>query len=102
MKRDPPRRIELFCDYGADPLWARDSRGESGMVEIDSLPLSEALSRDLRAWAKSFMDITWPPDTRVADQAMFRLHSQEGAELAARLRRELGDGVEVVYDGGGT
>jgi hypothetical protein len=93
-----PERLVLECDYAADPLWATTSDGETLMVELDPLPLSDDLKADLRAWARTFQEITWPPDAdRRPDSEQWQDFVARGDGLARRLQEELGSAVEVVY-----
>ncbi|MDN5777829.1 MAG: hypothetical protein L0H96_13050 [Humibacillus sp.] len=40
--------LRVFPDYAADPVW-----DETGMVDLNRLPLSDALVTALRGWARS-------------------------------------------------
>ena len=93
-----PKRLVLECDYAADPLWAQSPDGETFMVELDPLPLSDDLKADLRTWARAFEEITWPPDTEhQPDPKQWRGFVARGRDLARRLHEELGSSIEVVY-----
>ena len=92
-----PLPILLMADYHADPLWYRTPHGTGGrMISLESLPLSPALKRRLRAWADRYDGLMatgyeWPsPEVGLAWVA-------EGRDLLEPLRVELGPGYDVLY-----
>ncbi|MGH3430693.1 MAG: hypothetical protein ACRDQZ_24530 [Mycobacteriales bacterium] len=98
MNPPVPIPILLDADYGADPLWRRDSSrpGGSSMLPLDNLPLSPELKGRLRAWADRFDDLMhtdyeWPT---AAEEARW---IAEGRALVEPLRAELGPGYKVEY-----
>ena len=96
----PERRIRLMADYFCFPLW-HDGGAEAGDIDPASLPIDDALKRDLDAWARAFDAILdmddpankggWESPQACADFAA------QGARLAQRLRDELGPGWAVAY-----
>jgi hypothetical protein len=92
----------LMADYFADPVWHRSADGagaaRSGMVDLDSLPLTAALKQQLRAWARRHDDELLPteqcqwssPDVEAAWIA-------QGQVLLELLRTELGPDYDVTY-----
>lgn len=86
--------LRVFPDYSADPVWADD-----GMVDLDSLPISEGLRTDLRAWAREWERLIGVRESRfrIVDKAAYAAWVRLGRVLAARLRTELGSGFEVRF-----
>jgi hypothetical protein len=92
--------LELFCDYGAEPLWRRID-GVALNVDLDQLGLSGETKLALRDWAGRFEDITWPPDQRPdPDETTWTEFLSEGERLRDAVQTELGDNIEVVLGHG--
>jgi hypothetical protein len=96
----PERRIKLMADYFCHPLW-HNGGVDVGDIEPASLPISEDLQRDLDAWARAFdaiLDMDDPANKGgfESPQAVARFVA-DGAQLAQRLRDELGPGWDVDY-----
>jgi hypothetical protein len=96
----PERRIKLMADYFCHPLW-RNGGVDVGDIDPASLPISEDLQRDLNAWARVFdaiLDMDDPANKGgfESPQAVENFVAQ-GAQLADRLRQELGSDWDVVY-----
>lgn len=98
------RRLDVFSDYGAFPVWGkgtlpaskdRPARELYGALTPELLDISARLSRDLRAWAE-WRDLhnELGPAGPVGDEA-WRAHHEWGRELANRLAAETG--AVVVY-----
>ena len=88
--------MKLMADYDCYPLWGED--GEN--IDPSSLGLSETLTRDLNAWAKSY-DATLNQDDPLksgfASEDAERLFQEEGARLHLLLQRELGGEINVLF-----
>lgn len=96
----PERRIKLMADYFCYPLW-HNGGDEVGCIDPASLPISDELQRDLDAWARVFdaiLDMDDPANGGgfESPQAVADFVAQ-GAQLADRLRVELGSDWDVVY-----
>ncbi|MBX9761266.1 MAG: hypothetical protein K2Y29_20985 [Beijerinckiaceae bacterium] len=96
----PERRIRLMADYFCHPLW-HDGGVEVGDIDPASLPISEALTSDLDAWARAFdaiLDMDDPANKGgFASPQACDDFAARGAELAMRLRDELGPHWEIAY-----
>ena len=83
--------LRVMADYSADPIWTA-----AGEVDLDTLPISDRLRRDLRTWADIF-------DTLPATKFRFQApggrsgFNQTGRQLARRLEQELGHAYTVEY-----
>lgn len=88
--------LEMWCDYTADPIWRR-VHGETSMVSLESLPISEELRQDLRAWARAWEGMTWPPEERRkrVDREEWRSFVDVGRDLRDQLEKALGPSFEV-------
>ncbi len=60
-----PSRLLCYPDYSADPLWTLSLR----MVDLDTLPLSEAVKHEVRSWAAEWERLAWK-DLRAVDVAL--------------------------------
>lgn len=89
-------RLEMWCDYTADPIWRR-VHGETSMVSLESLPISEDLRQALRAWARAWERMSWPPDERRkrVDPAEWGAFVEVGRNLRNQLEEALGPSFEV-------
>lgn len=96
----PGRRIKMMADYFCHPLW-RNGGVEVGDIDPASLPISEGLQRDLDAWARAFdaiLDMDDPANKGGWESPQARDDfAARGADIAQRLREELGPGWEVDY-----
>lgn len=84
--------LRVFPDYSADPVW-----GTEGMVDLDSLPLSEDLRVRLREWARDWEE-QMGRDFQITDDARYAAWRHAGRSLAKNLARELGPDVEIRYE----
>jgi hypothetical protein len=96
------RRIRLLADYQCAPLWALDDR-LFGEVHPEDLGLSQALVRDLRAWAAEYTDSfsREPPVMSNWTDAQYEAHARASHPLARRLARERPDLTVYVGNGEG-
>jgi hypothetical protein len=91
VSSDAPRRLRVMADYGADPVWS-DWGGE----DLNDLPISSRLRRDLRAWAALY-------DTLPATKFRFQIpggargFNDTGERLTQQLAGELGPDWVVTY-----
>ena len=85
----------VFPDYTADPVWAHD-----GMVDLDELPITDDLRDRLRQWNADWEELVGARTERftIIDKDGHRRWIDEGRNLAHRLQRELGPGVEISYE----
>ena len=90
-------RITLYAEHGIDwPLW-----GPSGLLDEESLPLSEGIRREIRAWLYAHDDRrgevpAWvPPVDAVGADAVEEAWVEEGERLRTIIQAELGEGYEV-------
>jgi hypothetical protein len=91
--------IKLMADYGSSPLWGLDPENV-GNIAPSSLPLSEDLRSDLRAWAEHFdrtLNQDYPPEGGFSSDAEELAFDEDGRKLWRRLQKELGDSYTVKY-----
>jgi len=98
----PGEPLVLWCDYGADPTWRFvDGGPRVSTVNLDTLALTEATKVALRAWARTFEEITWPPDAEPASEPteqQWDAFIREGERLRDLVAAELGPDIDVVLD----
>jgi hypothetical protein len=89
--------LKMFADYGAEsPLW--DDRGR--MIQLDQLPLSDDLRRELAAWARR---ADWAEWDALNAYAIGQSHEidpdvrSDGMTLWLRTQEELGPGYLVEW-----
>ncbi len=96
----PERKIKLMADYFCHPLW-HNGGVDFGDVDPASLPISDDLKSDLDAWASVFdgiLDMDDPGNKGGFESPKARDDfAARGAQLADRLRVELGVDWEVAY-----
>jgi hypothetical protein len=80
-----------MADYSADPIWS-DAGGE----DLDDLPISERLRRDLRAWG-ALHDTLPKTKFRFQTGGGPRAFSEAGRRLTKQLAAELGPDYTVTY-----
>lgn len=87
-------RLRVFPDYAADPVWA-----DTGMVDLDSLSISDDLVTALRAWARAWETLMGVEAARyeIDDVAAHETWQRQGRHLTLRLQRELGSTHRVEY-----
>ncbi len=92
------RTIKLMADYQCSPLW-NISPGDYYNIDPDELPMSQGLRAKLMDWAQAFdatlnmADPLSSPGFTDEERALFQ---REGAELAKRLRDELGPDYSII------
>ena len=92
------RRIALYFDVGAFPLWFMDEEGhEIANTGPNGLPISKNLRAALSAWARR-TDDNLDEDYDEADAEVGRALAEEARSLAAALRTELGPDYVVTCD----
>jgi len=92
------KKIKLMADYGCFPIW-HVSGEEVGDIDPNDLPLSQELKRLLADWALAFdqtLNQDYPPDSGFKSDAEETEFKQQAAQLAERLREELGSEFEVT------
>lgn len=95
LRRLWPRRILLFCDYYADPIWTyRKRRG----LPLAALPLSDTTKDALKRWAARYDELNDPtrPDCDGDDTADGDF-DREGRRLCRIVQKELGPTWKVGY-----
>jgi hypothetical protein len=89
------RRLVLYADYFADPLWTADRGKPGAMIALEDLPLPDHLRSELRAWAAVFDALAavcdWP--SRSAREQW----NHEGERLRDLVAEALGQGYSVSY-----
>ena len=87
-------RLRVFPDYAADPVW-----DDTGMVDLDSLRVSDALVTALRQWAREWEALMGVEVARyeIADAAAHDTWQRQGRQLSHRLQSELGATYSVEY-----
>ncbi|MDI2111774.1 hypothetical protein [Commensalibacter nepenthis] len=91
-----------MTDYFCYPLWINDD-DDSGNIDPDTLPISDALKKELMDWSDEYDGILNMDDPASSgfksseDKAAF---IQEGYRLYERLQVELGSDYEVEYCSG--
>ena len=72
----------------------------SGPVDISILPISISLREAINIWDKQYQSTfnkNYPLDSGFMSQELKVTHIKRGAELAERLKTELGDRYTVEY-----
>ena len=92
------RRIALYFDVGAFPLWFMDEEGrEIANTGSNGLPISQDLRAALSVWARRLYE-NLDEDYDEADPEVGRALAEEARGLAAALRTELGaDYIVTCY-----
>lgn len=99
------RRLDVFHDYAAFPVWGRFTvepaggrprRELPGMLNPGHLGISAGLAADLRAWSEWTDAHSEWSGRRPATDGERAAHAERGRALADRLARETG--AEVVFD----
>lgn len=92
------RRIALYPDMGAFPLWFMDEEGrELANTGASALPISQDLRAALSTWARR-SDENLNDEYDVLDAVVEAALAEEARGLAAALRTELGpDYVVTCY-----
>jgi hypothetical protein len=95
MSRMEKRRLVLYADYFADPLWTEAGGMPAAMVALEDLPLSAELRAKLRTWPATFDSLAgkpgWP-STSAREQ-----WNLEGERLRNLVAGALGQGYSVTY-----
>ena len=97
LRRLRPRKVLLFCDYYADPVWTyRRRRG----LPVDALPLSDMTKAALKSWAASYDEGLEPGFERLepdVDEQVDAEFEREGRRLWRIVQEELGPTWKVGY-----
>lgn len=86
------RWVRIFCDYSADPVWAKSG----GNCELSDLPVSPALAARMRDWARVYE--RKDSGLLVKDWEHGRAHGAEGLAIARAVKRELPDWTVIYLD----
>lgn len=86
-------RVRLMNEYTIEwPLWVPDGPTREG-----DLPVSEAVAREIKAWARTFNEhYDW--ESGWDDQEIAEGHVREASRLEAALAADLGDEYEVALE----
>ncbi|MFJ7735920.1 hypothetical protein ACIQ2D_06200 [Lysinibacillus sp. NPDC097287] len=84
-------------DFGADPLWCGQCLAN---LELEELPLSEAIITELTTWMCDFGEwIDIENDSFIeGTEHLAEAHDKQGALLAQKVSAELGTGVTVKFN----
>lgn len=88
MRTEKTRRIRIFCDYSAEPVW-----GDYG---LDDLPISAGLRERMLAWA--WLYERKDSGVRFRDWEHGRAHGVEGLAIVRELKRQLPDWTVIYLD----
>lgn len=94
--------LRLSAEIECFPTWLEHPGGDLENVSPHELPISPSLAAALDGWAErwdAIYDMDDPASAAFASEAQERRFRADGAELAARLRAELGAGWAVRLDG---
>ena len=88
MPKKNPRRIRIFCDYSAEPVW-----GDYG---LDDLPITRTLHERMLAWARLYES----KDSGVLVRKWEHRDAfgAEGRAIVRELKRQLPDWTVVYLD----
>ena len=83
-------------DFGADPIWCGHCLAN---LELEELPVSEALLNELTTWMCAFGEwIDIENDSFIdGTEHLAEAHDKQGALLAQKISAELGTGVTVKF-----
>ncbi len=91
------KKIKLWADYGAFPLWGVDEIDNIDPVEM---PLNLTTIWRLQRWQSAYdatLNQDYPPDSGFATAAAEAAFEREGVALWQQLRQELSGEYEVWY-----
>jgi hypothetical protein len=86
------RWVRIFCDYSADPVWAKDGGG----CDLEDLPVSASLAARLRAWARRYE--RKDSGLLVIDWDEGPAFTAEGLAIAKAVKAELPDWTVIYLD----
>lgn len=92
------KKIRLMPDYFCSPIWHNDEI-EVGNIDLDELPISNQLKKELLSWADLFdkglnMD---DPSNSYWEEFDYEQFISMGRSLLLKLRTELGFKYQVDY-----
>lgn len=92
------KKIKLMAEYGRClPLWDIE---EGLLVEEGSLPISDALTSELFAWAEWYdqcLNFEDPASSGFRSDAELENFERQGITLWEKLKTELSDGHQIFY-----
>ncbi|MGR2741122.1 hypothetical protein ACUY1T_21980 [Billgrantia sp. Q4P2] len=91
--------LRLVKEYMAGPIFCPDPE-RMGHVEVDELPISQALKAQILAWDSEYQatfNDDYPPDSGFGSPEAESMHIAEGSRLAKSLQQELGGDYMVEY-----
>src|SRR4051812_23882703 len=91
VSSDAARRLRVMAEYGADPVWS-----DWGGQDLDDLPISWKLRRDLRAWA-ALHDTLPGTKFRFQTPGGAKGFNDTGKRLTKHLAGELGPDWVITY-----
>ncbi|WP_211233941.1 hypothetical protein [Salibacterium aidingense] len=89
--------LRVEADVAVDPVWCNRC---SYNLELEDLPLSEALKTELMNWVLRYGEwIDWDHDDRLVPGGLVleTAHNKEGKRLTERVQQELGADFRVVF-----
>jgi hypothetical protein len=103
------RELVFMADYYAEPIW---EPGGEMMVDLDALPVSDALRASIREWATAWNELAWremyqydlrrgdaSKPVKPVDAAEWETIDAEGRRHWRALCAELGDDYRVSWIG---
>ena len=91
------KKIKLWADYGAFPLWGVD---EIDNIDPAEMPLNLTMIGRLQKWQSAYdatLNQDYPPDSGFETAAAKEAFEREGVALWQQLRQELSGEYEVWY-----
>lgn len=94
------RTLKLMADYQCYPLWEA-SRGKVGNIDLNSLPISESLRKQLLDWADVYdgtLNLDDPAISGFENVDTVEAFKAQGMRLADQLREELGPDFVILVN----
>lgn len=91
--------LRLVKEYMAGPIFCPDPE-RMGHVEVDELPISQALKVQILAWDSEYQatfNDDYPPDSGFSSPEAESMHIAEGSRIAKKLQLELEGTYTVEY-----
>ncbi|WP_246938828.1 hypothetical protein [Bacillus pinisoli] len=89
-------KLKVEGDVGADPIWCNQCGCN---FELDDIPLSNELKRELSNWATQYGDwMDWELDQVIENgMEMEEVHNRKGAFLTEKVQSELWGKYKVKF-----
>lgn len=99
MEEPEMKTLTFGATYGAPPFFCHDIE-HMGHVELEEIPLTEALRMAIRDWDHLFQ-LTfcsdYPPDSGFRSIETEQEFNQQGCELFKKIKEELEPALLVTY-----